>query len=74
MPVIKVEMFAGRTPERKRDLAQSLTDAFLNVCGGRPESVQVIFQDVSKGDWAIAGKLASELYPDAAPAVPKQST
>ena len=74
MPVIKVEMFAGRTPEKKRDLAKSLTDAFVNVCGGKPESVQIIFQDVSKGDWAVAGKLASELYPDVAPLASRQST
>jgi len=73
MPVIKVEMFAGRSPEKKRELARSLTEAFLNTCGGKPESVQVIFQDISKEDWAIGGRIAADLYPDPAAAAPKRS-
>ncbi len=60
MPVIRVEMFAGRTPEQKRALAKALTDAFVTAVGGTPQAVQVILQDVEKSDWATAGVLASE--------------
>lgn len=60
MPVIRVEMFAGRTPEQKRALAKALTDAFVTAVGGTPQAVQVILQDVERSDWATGGVLASE--------------
>lgn len=41
----------------------------MRICGGTPQSVQVIFQGVSRDDWAAAGKLLSETAP-AAPAKP----
>lgn len=60
MPIIKVEMFSGRTKEQKRELGRRLTDAFIEAAGGRPESVHVLFVDVSKDDWAVAGQLCSD--------------
>jgi 4-oxalocrotonate tautomerase len=74
MPIINVEMFAGRSREKKRALARALTDAFVESCGGAPQSVQIIIRDVDKEDWGVGGSLAVDLYPDlpAAPAA-KQS-
>ncbi len=60
MPMIRVEMFSGRTLDQKRDFAKAVTDSFVSICGGTPQSVQIVFQDVQKGDWATAGKLASD--------------
>lgn len=60
MPMIRVEMFTGRTSEQKRDFAKAVTDSFVSICGGTPQSVQIVFQDVAKTDWATAGKLASD--------------
>ena len=60
MPVIQVDMFAGRSVEQKRTLVKALTDAFVNSTGARPESVQVILRDIDKQDWGIAGELASD--------------
>lgn len=57
MPVIKVEMFSGRTTEQKRDLAKVLTQGYVDVCGGKPESVHIIFKDVDRADWSVGGKL-----------------
>lgn len=68
MPVIKVEMFRGRTADQKRRLVKALTDTFIEVCGGRPQSVHIILEDVDKGDWAVGGELCSDLYPDPKPA------
>lgn len=67
MPMIKVEMFPGRTKDQKRAFAKAVTEAFVTHCGGTPQSVQIIFQDVAKEDWATAGKLASDPA-EAAPA------
>jgi len=60
MPVIRVEMFKGRTPEQKADMVREVTDAFVRTAGGTPESVHIVITDVEKSDWAVAGKLASE--------------
>jgi 4-oxalocrotonate tautomerase len=60
MPIIRVDMFEGRTPEQKRALVSALTQACVATLGSPPESIQVMLFDVAKSDWATAGILASE--------------
>ncbi len=60
MPVIRVEMFAGRTKDQKRKLSRALTDAFVEAAGGKPESVHLIFTDIDKGNWSVGGELCSD--------------
>ncbi len=64
MPIIRIEMFKGRTREQKRAIAKELTDAFVRVAGGTPESVTILIDDVAKEDWAVAGTLMADKYPD----------
>ena len=54
MPVIRVEMFKGRTRDQKRALIKELTDGFLRTCGGKAESVFVVIEDVEKENWGTA--------------------
>jgi 4-oxalocrotonate tautomerase len=58
MPMIRVEMYSGRTLEQKRAIARALTDALCATADCAPQSVQVILCDVDKSDWASAGVLA----------------
>lgn len=60
MPVIRVEMFKGRTSEQKKALVKEVTDAFVRTAGGTPESVHIIITDIEPSDWAVAGKLVSD--------------
>lgn len=60
MPTIRVELFAGRTVEQKRALAQALTEATVRTLGGSPDAVDVIFTDVERHDWATGGQLWSD--------------
>jgi 4-oxalocrotonate tautomerase len=60
MPTIRVELFAGRTLEQKRALAQALTEATVRTLGGSPEGVDVIFADVERHHWATGGQLWSD--------------
>ncbi|MFL2562295.1 MAG: 4-oxalocrotonate tautomerase [Arenicellales bacterium] len=60
MPLIQVQMFAGRTPQQKRDLVRALTDAFVEAAGSTPDSVDIILTDVEQSDWAQGGELFSE--------------
>ncbi|WP_120500457.1 4-oxalocrotonate tautomerase [Roseovarius sp. EL26] len=64
MPIIRVEMFKGRSVDQKRALVQELTEAFVNATGGTPESVHVVITDVDKGDWGSGGALCSDKFPD----------
>ncbi|MFC1913260.1 2-hydroxymuconate tautomerase [Chloroflexota bacterium] len=59
MPVVIVEMWAGRTIEQKKQLVEGITASFAKI-GTPPEVVQVILRDVPKHDWAVGGKLSSE--------------
>lgn len=60
MPVIHIEMFEGRTIEQKRACADAVTKAFIETCGGLPQTVHVVFKSVAKEDWAVAGRLTCD--------------
>ncbi|MCV2868929.1 tautomerase family protein [Defluviimonas sp. WL0002] len=64
MPVIRIEMYEGRTVEQKRACAAAVTQAFIDTCGGNPQSINVIFSDVPKQDWAIGGRLGIDPKPE----------
>jgi len=60
MPTIRVEMFEGRTVEQKRAFAQAVTEAVVKTLGSSADSVDVVFYDIAKHDWATGGKLWSD--------------
>ena len=60
MPVIHIEMWPGRTYTQKQELAKVITDAMVKIAKTTPEATIVIFDDVTKENWAQAGVLASE--------------
>lgn len=61
MPMVRVELWPGRTKEQKAELARAITDAVVKIAKTTPEATQIVFQDVPKEDWAIGGILASDL-------------
>jgi 4-oxalocrotonate tautomerase len=64
MPIIRVEMFKGRTAEQKKKIAKELIDGFIRGAGGgKPEAFHVVFTDVDKTDWAVGYDMMSEKYP-----------
>lgn len=68
MPTIRVELFEGRTLEQKRALAQALTEATVRSIGGNAESVDVVFTEVARHNWATGGQLWSDKAAGAPPA------
>lgn len=64
MPVIRVEMFAGRSREQKRALVRELTDALVRTCGGNPQGVHVVISDIEKENWGSGGELCADKFPD----------
>ena len=57
MPIVRIEMLAGRSPEIKQQLALEMTQTMARVCNCDPAHVYVMFSDVQHQDWAVAGQL-----------------
>ena len=57
MPIIRVEMFPGRTTDQKRDLARELTDGFVRACGGPGDRLHVVISEVERENWGVGGEL-----------------
>jgi len=60
MPIIRVEMFPGRTLDQKRDLVRELTDGFVRACGGAGDRLHVVVTEVEREDWGVGGELMSD--------------
>jgi 4-oxalocrotonate tautomerase len=63
MPVVHIYMYAGRTKEVKSELVKRISKDFEEVANIKPASLNILFHDVEKQDWAIGGALASETPP-----------
>jgi 4-oxalocrotonate tautomerase len=60
MPIVRVELFSGRTHAQKQELARAITEVVANIAHTTADQTIVIFQDIERENWAQAGKLASE--------------
>ena len=56
MPIIRVELFPGRSHDAKMELAEGITRLFEEKAGIAPAATTVIFTEVSPSDWVVAGK------------------
>ena len=59
MPMVRVEWLEGRTPQQKAALAEAMTKAFVEIAKVQKEQVWIVFRDVKRSDWAMAGTLLS---------------
>ncbi len=60
MPVVRVEMWIGRTHAQKQELARVITEAMVNIAHTTPEATIIVFEDIDKENWAQSGSLASD--------------
>jgi 4-oxalocrotonate tautomerase len=60
MPIIQVHMFEGRTPDQKRALVASMTDAVVKSLNVKADDVRIILQEMARQDYAIAGVLTAD--------------
>lgn len=59
MPVVIVEMWEGRTVEKKKQIVEDITATFVKI-GVPAEEVHIILKDNPKHNWARGGKLCAE--------------
>jgi len=60
MPIIRVEMWPGRTHAQKQELARVITETVVTIAHTTPEATIVVFEDIAKENWAQGGVLASD--------------
>jgi 4-oxalocrotonate tautomerase len=60
MPIVRVEMWEGRTHAQKAELARVITEAVTTIAHTTPEATIVIFEDIARENWASGGTLASD--------------
>lgn len=60
MPTFHIELFEGRSQEKKRELVEALTKETCRVLECDPGSVDIILIDVKREHWATGGVLWSE--------------
>jgi len=60
MPILRLEMHPGRTPEQKRAFVREVTRVTVDTLNCPPESVDIIISEVPREHWAKAGKLIAD--------------
>mgnify|MGYP002717519545 CR=1 FL=1 len=55
MPLVRIELFPGRSPALKQEIATRITQMLSDVAGIAPEATSVIFQETPPADWFVAG-------------------
>ena len=60
MPIVRIEMWPGRTHQQKAELARVITEAMVDIADTTAEATTVIFKDIARENWATGGVLASE--------------
>lgn len=63
MPIVTIDMWAGRTKEQKEMLIEKVTRAVVDSVGCPPEAVHMIIREVEKSNWGMGGKSADKLFP-----------
>jgi len=56
MPIAKIELLPGRSDQTKEAIAREITDTLARHTGAAPEHIYVMFEEVARNNWAVAGK------------------
>ena len=72
MPIVRIDMWPGRSREQKKALIRNVTDAVVESIGCPEQAVEVLLYEVDKSDWAAGGVCHADRPP--IPADPAQST
>jgi len=60
MPILRLEMHPGRTPEQKREFVREATRAAVEILKCPPESVDILIQEIARDQWAKGGELLAD--------------
>lgn len=60
MPYVNIKLVEGRSAEAKKALATDITDAIVRHCGGAPDHVYVVFEDIPATDFIVGGQTVAD--------------
>lgn len=60
MPIVRIDLLAGRTAERKAELIRRVTAAVVEALEVRPEQVRVLLSELPPEHWAVGGRSMAE--------------
>jgi 4-oxalocrotonate tautomerase len=72
MPIVRIDVWSGRTAEQKKALIRNVTDAVVASIGCPEQAVEVLLYEVDKSNWASGGVCHAERFPE--PASPDTGT
>lgn len=65
MPIVKIDIWKGRTREQKEVLIKAIYKAFGEAIPEiAKEHIAVIINEVEKENWGLRGEQASKIRPD----------
>ena len=62
MPIVRIEMWPGRTKEIKKKLVRDITDVLIKDLGCPEESIMIVMDERPQENWANGGDLHCDLY------------
>ena len=63
MPIIRLEMFEGRTTEQKREFVEVVTRETCRILTCQPQDVNILIDELPRSRWATGGELWSDKRP-----------
>ena len=60
MPIVRIEMWAGRDKDLKKKLIENVTKTVCETVGCPEHAVIVVIDDIPKENWGQNGKQASQ--------------
>jgi 4-oxalocrotonate tautomerase len=67
VPIVRIEIWPGRTPDQKKALIRNVTDAVVSSVGCPEQAVEVLLYEVDKSDWAVGGVCHADRTPNPRP-------
>jgi 4-oxalocrotonate tautomerase len=63
MPLVRIEIWPGRTREEKNTLIRNVTDAVVTSIGCPEQAVEVLLYEVEQANWAQGGVCHADRHP-----------
>jgi len=60
MPCVEVKLIGNLSKEQKSEIARDITESLYRVAGKSKSHTYVVFQEVSREDWAAGGVLFAD--------------
>ncbi len=61
MPIVKVNIIAGRSPEAKAAFARAVTEAAVTHLDVKPAQVRVLIEEIAPAHWFTGGEAKAPL-------------